>query len=54
MGKAKIKTVEMVRTIRDTQTKELKNTSLKEQKKYFRKKGKLLQSKLTREIQETN
>ncbi|MDO8550944.1 MAG: hypothetical protein Q7S39_12455 [Ignavibacteria bacterium] len=54
MEKNKINAVELVRTIRDKQFKELKNTSIEEQKKYYRKKSKLLKSKLSKYSQETD
>jgi len=48
MEKNKINAVELVRKIRDKQTMELINTSIKENKKYIRKKSELLKTKLTK------
>jgi hypothetical protein len=52
MEKKKINAVEMVRMIRDNQFQELKQTSPEDQKKYYRKKSKLLRSKLNKHSQE--
>ncbi len=52
MEKKKINAVELVRTIRDNQFKELRQSSAAEQKKYFRKKSKLLRSRLSKYSQQ--
>jgi hypothetical protein len=48
MKKNKINAVELVRNIRDKQSKELKNGSAEEQKKYYRKKSKILRARLSK------